>query len=62
MSVDEHDLRLGVLELLRRADTREASAEDEDAWTIVRHQPANLISYLAIFPSRTVSSIRRSRV
>ena len=61
VAVDQHDLGVGVLELLRGADAGEASAEDEDAWTRGRHQPTTRISYRAILPSRIVRSIRRSR-
>ena len=61
VAVDEHDLRVRMLELLRGADAGEASAEHEDAWRSGRHQPTTRISYRAILPSRIVRSIRRSR-
>ena len=39
VAVDEHDVGVCVLELLRCADPGEAAAEDEDAWACGRHQP-----------------------
>ena len=33
VAVDEHDLGVRILQLLRCADSGKASSEDEDAWT-----------------------------
>jgi hypothetical protein len=44
VAVDHDDLGLSILQLLRRADAGEASAEDEHSRTRARHQPLNLSS------------------
>jgi hypothetical protein len=35
MPVNQDDLGVGMLELLRRADSREPAAEDQHAWTSI---------------------------
>ena len=59
--VDENDLGVGVLELLRRADSGEPAAEDQDTGTSVTgHRDLQLLQVVARFPTCS-RSIGRAR-
>ena len=59
--VDENDLGVGVLELLRRADSGEPAAEDQDTRTSVTgHRDLQLLQVVARFPTCS-RSIGRAR-
>ena len=62
VAVDEHDLGVSVLELLGRADPGEASAEDQDAWTLRAHVVPPSRPQFDVVDSSGASTIRLSPV
>jgi hypothetical protein len=62
VAVDEYDLGVSVLELLGRADSGEASAEDQDAWTLRAHVVPPSRPQFDVVDSSGASTIRLSPV
>ena len=57
VGVDQHDVRVGVLELLHRAEPAEAAAEHEDARAVARAHDARSTSRSAGRPARANVSV-----